>query len=71
MTWAEFKQAVKAAGIRDEDDIAYIDGSWYGTGTVGAYVLSVRADGRWQVAIDDSAEKVERSRAASSRTKDT
>jgi hypothetical protein len=25
MTWAEFKKAIEAAGIRDDDELAFVD----------------------------------------------
>ena len=51
MTWAEFKKAVEALGVKDEDIVSYID-CYPGLGTLRLR-RDQRDDGRKYVAVID------------------
>ena len=61
MTWAEFKQGVKAAGVMDADVLAYIDWpSGYNDGHVGAFRFEAPDARVGQIAIDGDNGTIER-----------
>jgi hypothetical protein len=52
MTWGEFKKLVDAAGVKDEQEIWYIDISFPQVPAVGYYELAISVDENCGLAVN-------------------